>query len=51
MDKGFLEALTESHKSALNRVLRSYDIDSLLGLLFEFIETHLRHSQSELEWP
>ncbi|KAL5484087.1 hypothetical protein EMCRGX_G020532 [Ephydatia muelleri] len=29
----------------------SVEFDPLLGLLFEFIETHLQHSQSELEWP
>eukprot|EP00731_Ephydatia_muelleri_P024235 Em0016g506a len=51
LDKGFSDALTRRHESALNIVLRSYDIDPLLGLLFEFIETHLRHSHSELEWP
>jgi len=37
---------------ALNHCLRVFDLEKLLGTLYEFIETHVKHSPSnEKEWP
>ena len=52
----FREELTtdgdEDQVEALNRCLRVLDLDNLLGTLFEFIETYVKHSPSnEKEWP
>ena len=42
----------ENQVEALNCCLRVLDLDNLLGALFEFIETFVKHSPSnEKEWP
>ena len=54
MPKHFREELTTDgdEKEALNRCLRVLDLDNLLGTLFEFIETFVKHSPAnEREWP
>ena len=44
--------LKEEEKEALEKCLRLFDLDSLLGTLYEFIETHVKHSPNEeLPWP
>jgi len=36
----------------LNHCLRTFDLEKLLGILYEFIETYVKHSLSnEKEWP
>ena len=48
----FLKPLKEEEKDELEKCLRLFDLDSLLGTLYEFIETHVKHSpDGELEWP
>ena len=56
MPLDFLEELKEDRNEnqleALNHCLRALDLDRLLGSLYEFIETHVKHSPSnEKEWP
>ena len=54
MPKHFREELTTDgdEKEALNHCLRVLDLDNLLGTLFEFIETFVKHSPAnEREWP
>jgi len=56
MPSDFLEELTvdgeENQLKALNHCLRAFDLDRLLGTLYEFIETYVKHSPSnEKEWP
>ena len=52
MRNEFLKPLEEDEKEALEKCLRLFDLDSLLGTLYEFIETHVKHSpDTELEWP
>eukprot|EP00731_Ephydatia_muelleri_P016208 Em0009g632a len=50
LDSEFLEKLTIDQESALTKMLRSCNLGQLLGILFEFIETFLRHSLSNLQW-
>ena len=48
----FLKPLEENEAGVLEKCLRLFDLDSLLGTLYEFIETHVKHSpDGELEWP
>ena len=48
--KEFLEPLKEQ-KEGLERCLRLFDLGSLLGTLYEFIETYVKHSpDGELQW-
>ena len=48
----FMEELPADGEEALNHCLRAFDLDKLLGTLYEFIETHVKHSPStEKEWP
>ena len=48
----FLKPLKEEEKDELEKCLRLFELDSLLGTLYEFIETHVKHSpDGELEWP
>ena len=48
----FLKPLKEEEKDELEKCLRLFDLDSPLGTLYEFIETHVKHSpDGELEWP
>jgi len=52
MPSDFLEELTADQQKALNHCLRAIDLDRLLGTLYEFIETHVKHSpHNEKEWP
>ena len=56
MPGDFLEKLTtdgeEDQVEALGRCLRVLDLDNLLGTLYEFIETYVKHSPSnEKDWP
>ena len=52
MRDDFLKQLEDDEKEALEKCLRLFDLDSLLGTLFEFIETHVKHSPNdELSWP
>ena len=42
----------ENQVEALNRCLKVLDLDNLLGTLFEFVETFVKHSPAnEKEWP
>ena len=51
MREEFLEPLGEP-KDALKKCLRLFDLDSLLGTPYEFIETYVKHSpDEELQWP
>ena len=39
-------------EDALDKCLRSFNLDRLLGALFEFIETYVKYSpDNELKWP
>ena len=41
-----------NQKAALDGCLRTFDLDRLLGALFEFIETHVKYSpENEFCWP
>ena len=56
MPSYFLEELTadreDNQLEDLNHCLRAFDLEKLLGTLYEFIETHVKHSPSnEMEWP
>ena len=47
----FLKPLKDEEKDELEKCLRLFELDSLLGTLYEFIETHVKHSpDGELEW-
>lgn len=40
-----------NQKQALDECLRTFNLDRLLGALFEFIETHVKYSPDiELNW-
>ena len=39
----------ENQVDALNRCLRVLDLDNLLGALFEFVETFVKHSLGETQ--
>ena len=42
----------EDQVKALSRCLRALDLDNLLGILYEFIETYIKHSPpNEKDWP
>ena len=46
------DAEGDDQKATLNKCLRSFDLDRLLGGLYEFIETHVKYSpDNELKWP
>ena len=56
MPEYLMEKLTtdgeENQVEALDHCLRVLDLDNLLGTLYEFIETFVKHSPSnEKEWP
>lgn len=41
----------DNQRAALDKCLRTFDLDRLLGALFEFIETYLKYSpDNELKW-
>lgn len=51
MHEKYLRDLCEEEKAALDRCLRTFNLDRLLGSLFEFIETHVKYSpDGELKW-
>ncbi len=42
----------DNQKAELNKCLRSFDLDRMLGGLYEFIETYVKYSpDNELKWP
>ena len=42
----------ENQVEALGQCLRVLDLDKLLGTLYEFIETYVKHSPfNEKDWP
>lgn len=41
------EELTNVQKDDLNKVLRRFDLDNLLGILYELIKSRLRFSSQE----
>ena len=56
MPEYLMEKLTtdgeENQVEALGHCLRVLDLDNLLGTLYEFIETYVKHSPSnEKDWP
>jgi len=45
------EELTTDGEKALSNHLKAFDLDKLLGALYEFIETYVKHSPpNEKEW-
>ncbi len=47
-----LEELEKEEEEALNKSLRFFDLDELLGTLYEFVETYAKHSPvNEMDWP
>jgi len=45
------EELTTDGEKALSNCLKAFDLDKLLGALYEFIETYVKHSPpNEREW-
>jgi len=41
----FLEDFIPQEKEQFQRILANLDVDQLLGVLYEFIETSIKHSQ------
>ncbi len=42
----------DNQVAALDKCLRTFDLDKLLEALFEFVETYVKYSpDNELEWP
>ena len=41
--KGYTNKLTDGQVTELNKCLRTFDLSPLLGILFEFIEVHVKH--------
>ncbi len=42
----------ENQVAALDHCLRKFDLDMILGALYEFIETYVKYSpDNELQWP
>ena len=51
IDDNLLEGLSEDQRHQLDVVLHRFDVDWLLGTLYEFIETYIRHiDTSKKEW-
>ena len=47
----FLQDLSGEDRQGLGNSLRSFNLDKLLGSLYEFIETHLKHCpENERKW-
>lgn len=47
----YLRGLGEDQEAALDKCLGKFDLDQLLGALFEFIETYVKYSpKNELQW-
>lgn len=52
LQKEFLSDLKQSQKEELDIVLRRFNLNNLLGILYELVESHLRFSsQEELSMP
>lgn len=52
MEDKLLEPLDKEAKDTLEICLRQFDLELLLGTLYEFIETYVKHSlDEELIWP
>ena len=48
----FLEPLTEGNQRDLDKCLRYFNLEQLLGTLCEFTETYIKHSSfHEKDWP
>ena len=47
---GYNEDLTPVQKQDLDRCLGSFDLSQLLGVLYEFLETYIRHSSDDEKW-
>ena len=45
----FLEPLTEANQRDLDRCLRFFNLKQLLGVLYEFTETFIKHT-SAVDW-
>ena len=46
-----IESAGENQVAALEKCLRTFDLDKLLEALFEFIETYVKYSpENELGW-
>ena len=51
MEDKYLIDLEGDQKAALEESLRTFDLDRLLGTLYEFIETRVKYSEdNELKW-
>lgn len=51
MKSKYLRELSVDDGDNLDKCLRTFDLDRLLGALFEFIETYLKYSpDNELKW-
>ena len=51
MKKEMLKELSKDEKKELDGSLRSFDLNLLLGILFQFIQTHVLYcAANELEW-
>lgn len=51
LNSELLTELTETQQQQLLQVLNRFDLESILGTLYEFIETYLRHiDMSHKEW-
>ena len=52
LEEEFLSDLEQSQKDELDIVLRRFNLDNLLGILYELVESHLKFSsQEELSLP
>ena len=51
MHQKYMRQLDGIESDALDKCLRSFNLDKLLGALFEFIETYVKYSSdNELSW-
>ncbi len=46
---GYMRDLTSAQSTELDQCLRTFDLGQLLGILFEFIEIHVKHINSDNE--
>ncbi len=50
-EKYMVELKDDNQKAELNKCLQSFDLNRMLGGLYEFIETYVKHSpDNELKW-
>ena len=51
LNQELLKPLTESQCRELDKGLPKFDLSDLLGTLYEFIETYIRHTDTnKLDW-